>query len=126
MRGFISRITKAEGSGFIQGDDNPDMYFDISDVSGETFLSLSLGEWVEYDLQFGPDRLRAVNIRPFRPAQRRRGLAASSCPDQQQVTTGTSPSPTSLPAKPFRDFARKQTGSSTGAAGSQAAMGCKD
>jgi cold shock CspA family protein len=50
MRGFISRITKAEGSGFIQGDDNPDVYFDISDVSGETLLSLSLGECVEYDL----------------------------------------------------------------------------
>lgn len=66
MRGSITRLLRKQGSGFILDQDGCELYFDRSGLNGLEFSSLSVGQWVEYQIQFGFERLRAVNIQSIR------------------------------------------------------------
>ena len=66
MRGSITRLLRKQGWGFILGEDGCEAYFDRSGVNGPEIGSLSVGQWVEYELQYGFERLRATNVKILR------------------------------------------------------------
>jgi cold shock CspA family protein len=66
MRGSITGLLREQACGFILGEDGCEIYFDRSAVNGVEFVALSVGQWVEFDLQYGFERLRGTNIRPLR------------------------------------------------------------
>jgi len=66
MRGSITQLHRKQGSGFILGEDGCEVYFDRSALNGSDIARLSVGQWVEYELQDGFDRLRATKITSFR------------------------------------------------------------
>lgn len=63
MRGSITRLLRKQGCGFVLGEDGCEAYFDRSGVNGSEIGGLSVGQWVEYELQYGFERLRATNIK---------------------------------------------------------------
>lgn len=65
-RGSITRLFREEGCGFILDQDGCELHFDRSGLNGVDISSLFLGEWVEYEVQYGFERLRAINVRPLR------------------------------------------------------------
>lgn len=65
MRGSVTRLVKGSGYGFILGEDGCEVYFDEMSLDGVDLRSLSVGEWVAYELQFGAERLRARKIKPL-------------------------------------------------------------
>ena len=78
MRGSISQLQNA-GSGFILGEDGFEVYFDPTGTGSVQLATLSVGQWVEYDVQSGPDRLRATNLRVLSLcSHRRRSLIESA------------------------------------------------
>lgn len=66
MRGTITKLLRKRGCGFVLGEDGCEAYFEEPAVNGNDFASLSVGQWVEYEVQYGFERLRAVNLRPVR------------------------------------------------------------
>lgn len=70
MKGSIARLLGREGWDFIRGEDGCRVFFDHLDVPREQFMTLSVGDTVEYRLRMAPDRLRPVNVRAQRNAQR--------------------------------------------------------
>jgi cold shock CspA family protein len=65
MRGSITRLLRNQGCGFILGEDGCEVYFDRSALYGFEIAGLSIGQWVQYELQYGFERLRGTNIRPL-------------------------------------------------------------
>jgi cold shock CspA family protein len=65
VRGSITGLLRKQGCGFILGEDGCEIYFDRSTLNGTEFVALSVGQWVEFDLQYGFKRLRAKNVRPL-------------------------------------------------------------
>ena len=65
MRGSLTRLVKKAGYGFILGEDGCEVYFHQASLEGVDFRSLSVGEWVEYEVQFGPEPLRALKVKPI-------------------------------------------------------------
>jgi cold shock CspA family protein len=65
MRGSITRLVRKQGCGFILGEDGCEVYFDRSALNGSEIANLSIGQWVQYELQYGFERLRATNIQPL-------------------------------------------------------------
>lgn len=65
MRGSITRLQQNREFGFILGEDGCELYFDRTGIGGATVDALSVGQWVEFEVQRGTDRLRAVNIKVF-------------------------------------------------------------
>lgn len=65
VRGSITGLLRKQGCGFILGEDGCEIYFDRSTLNGTEFVELSVGQWVEFDLQYGFERLRATNVRPL-------------------------------------------------------------
>ena len=65
MRGSITGLLRKQGGGFVLGEDGCEIYFDRSALNGTEFAALSVGQWVEFELQYGFERLRAANIRPL-------------------------------------------------------------
>lgn len=63
MRGSITGLLRKQSCGFILGEDGCEVYFDSSGLKGFEITALSVGQWVEFELQYGSERLRAVNIR---------------------------------------------------------------
>ena len=64
MSGSVTRWVKKNGYGFILGDDGCEVYFDHTSLDGLEGRRLSAGDWMEYEVQFGRPRMRAVNIKP--------------------------------------------------------------
>ena len=69
MRGSITGLLRKQRSGFILGEDGCEIYFERSALNGMEFTALSVGQWVEFELQYGFERLRAANIRPLQKEQ---------------------------------------------------------
>jgi cold shock CspA family protein len=69
MRGSITKLLRKRRCGFVLGEDGCEAYFDESALDGTGSTSLSVGQWVEYELQFGFERLRAINVRPLKGAR---------------------------------------------------------
>ena len=65
MRGSITQLQKNREFGFILGEDGCELYFDRTGIGGASIDVLSVGQWVEFEVQRGPDRLRAANIKVF-------------------------------------------------------------
>ncbi len=65
MRGSITKLVKKRGCGFVLGEDGCEVYFDQASLDGVDLRALSIGEWVEYELHFGAERLRAARLRPL-------------------------------------------------------------
>ncbi len=63
MRGSVWQLQKTPVSGFIIGEDGCEIYFDRDGLNGTNIAALSVGQWVEFDLQYGPERPRATNIK---------------------------------------------------------------
>lgn len=63
MRGSITRLSKKIGCGFVLGEDGCEAYFDLSSLEGNDIRGLSIGDAVEYEEQFGNERLRASGLR---------------------------------------------------------------
>ena len=70
MRGSIARLLGTEGWGFIRGENGCQVFFEHLDVPREQFMTLRVGDTVEYRLRMASDRLRPVNVRAQRNAQR--------------------------------------------------------
>jgi len=63
VRGSITRLMRKQGCGFILGEDGCEVYFDQSATKGLDVGRFFVGLWVEFDIQYGFERLRAVDIR---------------------------------------------------------------
>ena len=66
MRGSITTLLRKQGCGFILGEDGCEVCFDRSALNGSDIAGLSVGQWVEYELQDRFERLRATNITTLR------------------------------------------------------------
>jgi cold shock CspA family protein len=66
MRGCITRVSRKEGSGCILAEDGKEVHFDRSGMGGNDVGHLRVGRRVEFELQYGFERLSAVNIRYLR------------------------------------------------------------
>ena len=63
MRGSVTLLNKKIGCGFILGEHGFEAYFDLSSLEGIDIQALSTGRTVEYQEQFGNERLRAARVR---------------------------------------------------------------
>ncbi len=63
MRGFVTRLNKKIGCGFILSEGGSEAYFDLSSLEGIDIRVLSIGRTVEYQEHFGNERLRATGVR---------------------------------------------------------------
>lgn len=63
MRGFITRLNKKIGCGFIVGEDGLAAHFDLSSLEGIDIQGLSIVDAVEYQEHFANERLWAVRVR---------------------------------------------------------------
>ena len=66
IRGSITRVSRKDGSGCILAEDGHEVYFDRSGVERNSGDDLRVGQWVEFELQYGFERLSAVNIKRLR------------------------------------------------------------
>lgn len=66
MRGSITLLQKKGPFEFILGDDGCELYFDGTALNRTSNEALSVGQWVEYEVRFGSERLRAINIKVLR------------------------------------------------------------
>jgi cold shock CspA family protein len=66
MRGSITRLIRKRGCGFILGEDGCEVYFDRAALNGSAIAGLTVGQWVEYELQHGFERLHGTNIKILR------------------------------------------------------------
>jgi cold shock CspA family protein len=71
MKGSITGLLRKQGCGFILGEDGCEIFFGRSALNGMEFTALSVGQWVDFELQYGFERLRAANIRPLQEEGRR-------------------------------------------------------
>ena len=62
MQGSITALHNDRKFGFILGEDGCEIYFDRTGLRGTKFETLSVGQWVEYEIQSG-DWARSVNVR---------------------------------------------------------------
>ncbi len=62
MRGSITQVS-GDGSGCILAEDGNEVYFERSGIGGNGVDDLRVGHWVEFELQYGSEQLRAVGIK---------------------------------------------------------------
>ena len=63
MKGKIKRLIRGRGFGFIETEDNKDIFFHQSCLMNLSFESLNEGSSVEFDIEKSPKGLRAVNVK---------------------------------------------------------------
>ena len=78
MRGSITQLLRKRGYGFILGEDGCEVCFDRASFGRLDISALSIGLWVEYDIQYGFERMRAVNVKPFAERPGNTGDASSA------------------------------------------------
>ena len=66
MRGSVTRVLRTQGCGFILAEDGCEIYFDSSGLESMEMADVRVGYWVDFKLQDGRERLRAVNIKRLR------------------------------------------------------------
>jgi len=54
MQGKVKWFNESKGFGFIEGEDDKDIFVHYSAILGEGFRKLEEGEEVEYELEDGP------------------------------------------------------------------------
>ena len=63
MRGTITRISRKDGSGCILAEDGKEVSFDRSRIHSHAADDLRVGHWVEFELQYGFEQPRGVNVK---------------------------------------------------------------
>ena len=63
LKGKIKRLIRERGLGFISVENGRGVFFHHSALEGIDFDALEEGDSVEFNLERGPEGLRAVNIR---------------------------------------------------------------
>ena len=62
-KGVVVRIERSHGYGFIQMEDDAEVFFHQRWLRGIKFRSLRIGSILEFDLERGYRGLKAINIR---------------------------------------------------------------
>ena len=62
MKGKIKRIIQRRGFGFIEAEDEQEVFFHRSSLEGIDFYALEEGNRVEFDVEEGPKGPRAVKV----------------------------------------------------------------
>ncbi len=79
MRGSITRVSRKDGSGSILAEDGKEVSFERSGINSNGVGELRVGHWVEFELQYGFDQPRAVNVKRLqRDAGQRPGTQTGS------------------------------------------------
>jgi len=63
MRGSITRVSRKDGSGSISAEDRKEICFERSEATSRGVGELRVGDWVDFELQYGFERPCAVNVR---------------------------------------------------------------
>jgi cold shock protein len=61
--GLVKWFNNAKGWGFIAGRDGSDVFVHYSQIAGSGYRTLHEGQYVEYDLCFGPRGQFAENVK---------------------------------------------------------------
>jgi CspA family cold shock protein len=61
--GLVKWFNNAKGWGFITGRDGSDVFVHYSQITGSGYRTLREGQYVEYDLGFGPRGQFAENVK---------------------------------------------------------------
>jgi CspA family cold shock protein len=67
VKGWIKKLVRDRGFGFVRGDDGKEVFFHRSGLGATDYDSLSEGDVVEYVVQEGPRGARAENVRTVVP-----------------------------------------------------------
>lgn len=81
MRGSITRVSRKDGSGCILAEDGKEICFEHGEARGKGVEELRIGNRVEFELQYGFERPRAVNVRRL---QRDAGSNLQECPSTRR------------------------------------------
>jgi cold shock CspA family protein len=65
MRGSITQVS-GDGSGCILAEDGNEVYFERSGIGSSGVDDLRVGHWVEFELQYKSEQLRATGIKRSR------------------------------------------------------------
>ena len=60
--GRVKWFNDAKGYGFIERDENDDVFVHFSAIQGDGFRSLTEGQEVEFEVEDGPKGLQAANV----------------------------------------------------------------
>ena len=60
--GRVKWFNDAKGYGFIEQDENDDVFVHFSAIQGDGFRSLTEGQEVEFEVEDGPKGLQAANV----------------------------------------------------------------
>jgi len=60
--GRVKWFNDATGYGFIEQDENDDVFVHFSAIQGDGFRSLTEGQEVEFEVEDGPKGLQAANV----------------------------------------------------------------
>jgi CspA family cold shock protein len=61
--GKVKWFNNAKGFGFVTTEDGLDAFVHYSDIDGDGFKSLAMGDPVEFELTDGPRGAKAANVR---------------------------------------------------------------
>lgn len=62
MKGSITQILEGQQQGFILSEEGNEVYFNDEGVPGK-LRDFPVGSWVEFEIQYGPEGPRAVNVK---------------------------------------------------------------
>ncbi len=62
MLGSVTLLFKKQNCGFILAEDGCEVFFDSASLGEAEVSDLHLGQWVEFDVQYGAARTRAIHI----------------------------------------------------------------
>lgn len=62
MRGSITQSLEGQQRGFILSEEGNEVYFNGEGVQGK-LRDFPVGSWVEFEIQYGPEGPRAVNVK---------------------------------------------------------------
>ncbi len=68
MHGSITRVSRKDGSGRILAEDGKEVCFEQSEASSSGVNEFRVGQWVEFELQYGFDQPCAVNVKRLQRA----------------------------------------------------------
>jgi cold shock CspA family protein len=63
MRGSITRVSRKDGSGCILAEDGKEVCFGRSEARSQGVDELRVGNWVEFEPQYGFERSCAVSVK---------------------------------------------------------------
>ena len=63
MHGSVTRVSRKDGSGSILAENGTEVHFERSATSGNGGEDLRVGNWVEFELQYGFEQACAVSVK---------------------------------------------------------------